>query len=356
MMDAKWINVAVKAVDAETRTMEGMASTQSPDYGGDVVLASAWKASLRQWKKMKSRPKFLAYHKHSTMDGHSPVIGKILEMRITEDGLWFKAWFAETDLGEEHLYLYSKGAMDAFSVGFMPMEVEHDGEKIAKLLKKHGIEAAEGSVERVITQAHLLEVSCVVVGMNMEALVSASAEDEAVAKVLDRLERMAGLQVEDGVTINYLRASGTPNDLIPNVGTSTETPTEWIVNTDSFDFEDTEDIQELGPPEEEPEYDEDPLGEALKVKVELKPDATIIVLRELVDLFKTLNVRFDCLESDLKNLAKVIETKAPDQPGEVEPAPKDEVEGTNEAMKRVMGDLNSLRPELAKARRRAGLE
>jgi len=283
------------------------------------------------------------------MDGHSPVIGKILEMRITEDGLWFKAWFAETDLGEEHLYLYSKGAMDAFSVGFMPMEVEHDGEKIAKLLKKHGIEAAEGSVERVITQAHLLEVSCVVVGMNMEALVSASAEQ--AAKALDRLERMAGLQIEDGVTVNYLRASGAPTDLIPNVGTSTETPTEWIINTDSFDFEDTEDIHELGPTEEEPEYDEDPLGDTMEVTVKIKEDGILIVLRELVDLFKTLNVRFDCVDTGLKNLTKAIETKAPDQPGEVEPAPKDEVEGAV-----LMGDLKSLRPLLAKARRRAGLE
>jgi HK97 family phage prohead protease len=345
-MDTKWLNVQVKAVDPETRTMEGMASTQSPDYGGDVVLASAWKASLRQWKKIKSRPKFLAYHKHSTMDGHSPVIGKILEMRITEDGLWFKAWFAETDLGEEHLYLYSKGAMDAFSVGFMPMEVEHDGEKIAKLLKKHGIEAAEGSVERVVTQAHLLEVSCVVVGMNMEALVSASAEDEAVAKTLDRLERMAGLALEDGVTVNYLRVAGAPDDTAPEV--------EWIINTDSFDFEDTEDIQELGPAEEEVEYDEDPLGQkdTMEVTVKIKEDGVLIVLRELLDLYKTLNVRFDCLAADIKNLTKAIETKAPDQPGEVEPAPKDEVEGA----RLLMGNLQSLRPELVKARRRMGLE
>jgi hypothetical protein len=285
------------------------------------------------------------------MDGHSPVIGKILEMRITEDGLWFKAWFAETDLGEEHLYLYSKGAMDAFSVGFMPMVVEHDGEKIAKLLAKHGIEAAEGSVERVITQAHLLEVSCVVVGMNMEALVSASVEQ--AAKALDRLERMAGLAVEDGVTINYLRVAGSPDDTKPEI-TTTGATTEWIINADTFDFEDTEDIQELGALEEEPEYDEDPLSkkDTMEVTVKIKEDGVLVVLRELVDLYKTLNVRFDCIAADLKTLTKAIETKAPDQPGEVEPAPKDEVEGA----RLLMGDLQSLRPELAKARRRMGLD
>jgi len=342
MMDAKWINVQVKAVDIETRTMEGMASTQSPDFGGDVVLASAWKASLRQWKKLGSRPKFLAYHKHSTMDGHSPVIGKILEMRITEEGLWFKAWFAETDLGEEHLYLYSTKSMDAFSVGFMPMEVELDGEKIAKLLKKHGIEADEGSVDRVVTQAHLLEVSCVVVGMNMEALVSASAEQ--ATKALDRLEKLAGLKPNAG-NVAWLT-----EDMVQDyveVGDAMMLPEE-------FDFEDTEDIKELGPAEEEPEYDEDPLGpkDTLEVKLKLKPDAVLLVLRELVDLFKTFNVRFDCVDAGLKKLEIAIETKAPDQPGEVEPAPKEEVEGA----RLLMGDLNSLRPELAKARRRAGLE
>jgi len=330
-MEAKWINVQVKAVDAETRTMEGMASTQSPDYGGDVVLASAWKASLKQWKKLKSRPKFLAYHKHSTMDGHSPVIGKILEMRITENGLWFKAWFAETELGEEHLYLYSKGAMDAFSVGFMPMEVEHDGEKIAKLLKKNGIEAAEGSVERVITKAHLLEVSCVVVGMNMEALVSASAEDEVVAKMLDKLEEMAGLKVDEGKAVPANEDG------------------EYFPEAETFDFEESEEeVTELGV-EEVPEED-------VTVTVKVKEDAIFTVLREMVELYKGLNVRFDCLEAGLKHIqGDLAEVKA-GQPGEVKTtsAPKDGA--SSEPIQQIMGDLNRLRPELAKVRRRVGLD
>ncbi len=197
----KWIALEVKSVDRENRSIEGYASTTMPDYEGEVILASAWKDSLRLWKKMKSRPKFLAYHQHRLMDGHSPVIGSIEWMEIVDDGLKFKAVFAETELGDEHLELYATGAMDAFSVGFAPQEREFDPEKMAKLLEKNGIDPKGATVSKVTKKAHILEVSAVVVGMNIGATVKAAREgNEYAASVLARLDAAADIQPdEDGM-------------------------------------------------------------------------------------------------------------------------------------------------------------
>lgn len=195
----KWLEIRVKGVDRETRSMEGVASTSMPDYEGEVILPSAWKESLRSWKKIGSRPKFLAYHKHSLDSGHSPVIGTIESMEITDKGLEFKAAFADTALGNEHLELYATQAMDAFSVGFIPQEREHEPEKIQKLLDKHGIVSQPGQVSRVTIKAHILEVSAIVVGMNMGALVKSAGE--AAIKALARLTSEGFAVAEDGKAV-----------------------------------------------------------------------------------------------------------------------------------------------------------
>ena len=333
-METKWLQVEVKAVDADARTVEGMASTMSPDYGGDVILPKAWKASLKQWKKLGSRPKFLAYHKHSTADGHSPVIGKILEMKIMENGLWFKAEFAPTILGEEHLSLYAMKAMDSFSVGFMALASELEPEKIAKLLGKAGIKTEEGAVARVITQAHLLEVSCVVVGMNAEALTSASTE-APVQKMLERLEKFAGIKIEEGKTVSV-------------------DGTETALEGETFDFEEKgEDVSELGPTDEEPEYSDDPLEEKDEEPDEESPDITG-VLRDLVDVYKSLKTGQDELKTNLEAVSNRLESLHLSHPAE---APAEPI-ATEEAMSPaadLMKGIGTLRKDLQKLRGKLGL-
>ncbi len=171
------------------RKMTGIASTDAVDYDGEVVLPSAWKESLRAWKKLGSRPKFLAAHKHSLDSGHSPALGTIDAMEITEHGLVFEATFADTELGNEYLKLYDMKAMDAFSVGFLPREREFDAAKIQKILEKNGIKEPEGMpCHFITTKAHAMEVSCVVLGTNYEALCKSS--DPAVLAVVKNLEGM----------------------------------------------------------------------------------------------------------------------------------------------------------------------
>lgn len=185
----KWRPITVKSVDLKARKLVGLASTDAVDYDGEVVLPSAWKESLRAWKKLGSRPKFLAAHKHSLDSGHSPALGTIDSMEIVEHGLVFEATFADTELGNEYLKLYDMKAMDAFSIGFLPREREFDAAKIRKILDKEGIKEPEGMpCNFITTKAHAMEVSCVVLGTNYEALVKST--DPNVLAVVKSLEGM----------------------------------------------------------------------------------------------------------------------------------------------------------------------
>jgi phage head maturation protease len=176
-----WLKAMVteKGVNSEERTVEGMASTIQPDLIRDVILPSAWRKSLARWKKRGSIPKFLAYHMHRLLTGHSPVLGPMLKLNVVPEGLLLKAEFAETELGNEHLHLYGIGAMDYFSVGFQirPGGATMVGDDVRRLLAENGIRArVPEDVDRIITEAELLEVSAVVIGANLGALVTASAD------------------------------------------------------------------------------------------------------------------------------------------------------------------------------------
>ena len=180
-MSLFWLKALVKAVNLENRTVEGFASTKQPDIIRDVILPKAWRKSLARWKKRGSMPKFLGYHMHRLLTGHSPVLGPMLSLKVTPEGLLLKAEFAETELGNEHLHLYSIGAMDYFSVGFNIMRdgSTMDQDTVRQLLRDNGIKAkVPEEVDRVIFDAELFEVSGVVIGANLGALVTASAEGQ----------------------------------------------------------------------------------------------------------------------------------------------------------------------------------
>lgn len=188
-MSLIWLKAMVteKGVNLEERTVEGMASTSQPDMIGDVILRTAWRKSLARWKKRGSIPKFLAYHMHRLLTGHSPVLGPMLKLKIVPEGLLLKAEFAETDLGNEHLHLYGIGAMDYFSVGFQIVAggSTMDPEEVRRLLRENGIQAkVPDEVDRIITEAELLEVSCVVIGANLGALVTASSAEAELREIL----------------------------------------------------------------------------------------------------------------------------------------------------------------------------
>ena len=65
---------------------------------------------------------------------HDEPIGKVVEGRETDAGFEITAYISETPRGEEVLTLLRDGVLNKFSVGFIPVENEHDGNTVVRTL------------------------------------------------------------------------------------------------------------------------------------------------------------------------------------------------------------------------------
>ena len=123
-----------------------VAAFNNRDLGGDVILPGAFDASLAAGHKVR----FLRQH------DHSKVLGTVLELKADPHGLRGRFRISRTPLGEETYQLLKDGALDSFSIGYLPDEAEHK----------------DGGV-RELKQLTLLESSVVSLPMNPRALVTA---------------------------------------------------------------------------------------------------------------------------------------------------------------------------------------
>jgi HK97 family phage prohead protease/HK97 family phage major capsid protein len=96
-------------------TIEGYASTNDIDRHGDVVPAVVWEKGMQNYLK---NPVVLAYHKHD-----EPV-GRMVEHRIDDKGLWIKARISAA--AEDVFNLVKDGVLTAFSIGFRIMDAEYN--------------------------------------------------------------------------------------------------------------------------------------------------------------------------------------------------------------------------------------
>lgn len=101
--------------------------------------------------------------------------------RVNPEGLLFKPVFAKTETGKEAFYLYKEKFMNAFSVGFDPIEWQDgDGKTYSKAIdgefgiwQKAYIQKARKKPRCKYLKQDLLEISCVLVPAHADALVVA---------------------------------------------------------------------------------------------------------------------------------------------------------------------------------------
>jgi len=133
MTERLYTKALIKAVDEETRTVEGIASTEAIDRAGDVVSVDGWELG-----NFKKNPVLLFAHDYSNLP-----VGTVEDIQEkTIDGkkvLWFKARIASAKanpFAEQVWNAFKEGLVNAFSVGFMPKEVsgvtEEGGNKIVR--------------------------------------------------------------------------------------------------------------------------------------------------------------------------------------------------------------------------------
>lgn len=285
-MSLFWLKAIIKAVNLEERTVEGFASTMQPDMIRDVILARAWRKSLARWKKRGSIPKFLGYHQHRLLTGHSPILGPMQKLTIVPDGLMLKGEFAETELGEEHLHLYSIGAMDYFSVGFniMPDGSTMDPAQVQRLLVANKITAlVPQEVDRVITEAELFEVSAVVLGANLGALVTASADPGKCCGLCDgKAERHCNGKEERSLKVMYAKRMLERLELCAKM-IADGTGAAVYENPEKYFVDDTPEEKSKGKPKEKVILSEKALEEAC-ADVDVEDGIDELVHPKLLDL------------------------------------------------------------------------
>lgn len=119
----------------ESIYIEGYASTTDMDRSGDVVPQSVWEEGIKNYLK---NPIILAQH-----DYDEP-IGRTIEHRIDEKGLWIKA---RISAAAEVFNLIKDEVLTAFSIGFRILDAEYNAAAEAFLIKK--LELVEISVVSV---------------------------------------------------------------------------------------------------------------------------------------------------------------------------------------------------------------
>jgi HK97 family phage prohead protease len=126
--------------------VSGYASTwNNVDLGGDVVLKGAFTETLAADQKVR----FLYSHNPAN------VLGVASDLRQDDKGLFGRFRISKTALGQDVHTLLKDGALDSFSIGYLPRDFEFDDSGVRKL------KAVE-----------LLEVSVVAMPMNPEAMVT----------------------------------------------------------------------------------------------------------------------------------------------------------------------------------------
>jgi uncharacterized protein len=154
----------IKAAGDGSFEVSGYASTfGNLDLGGDVIMRGAFDETLASERKVK----FLYAH------DPTQVLGVPLSLKVDDVGLFGRFKISRTRLGEEVHTLLKDGALDSFSIGFFPGEVDFDPDTGARLIK---------SLE-------LLEVSQVAIPMNPDAVVTSVKDLLAMAYLPDGQRR-----------------------------------------------------------------------------------------------------------------------------------------------------------------------
>lgn len=142
------------AVEENSRKIRMIGSTSTADRVGDIMNLSPEAVELKHYMK---NPIILENH-----DYHKPAIAKCVGIEFKNNQMVFDIEFADTERGNEYLYLYKNGYQSASSIGFIGNEYEpavnEKGERTGGLYFK---------------KWSLLELSLVTVPCNPEAITSA---------------------------------------------------------------------------------------------------------------------------------------------------------------------------------------
>lgn len=154
--------------DKEEHYVVGKMSFIAPDADGDVILPSAF--DLVRYQK---NPIILKNHNYDNPVGYCETIS------VQGYQILGKIKFGKTQMCQDVYQLYKDKVLRGFSVGYIPLQEVQKGSRefndLMDVLKKEYpaifTKEAVNRVDRILTKAELVEISCVAVPNNKEATV-----------------------------------------------------------------------------------------------------------------------------------------------------------------------------------------
>lgn len=129
-MNAQFLTKSFKAGPVSDNEVEGLASVYGNiDHAGDIVERGAYKRTLDRFQASTKGIPFLAHHRHDKP------IGRILELRDSEEGLYFKARFSDSHDGQNVRSQFLDGTLDSFSIGYRVLQKQADRVNDRKVLR-----------------------------------------------------------------------------------------------------------------------------------------------------------------------------------------------------------------------------
>jgi HK97 family phage prohead protease len=157
---------AVKAINAQARTFEGLAATWDLDLGGDIIHPGAFTKTINMWKSGAFAIPLIDQHRYNS--AVHDVLGSVIEMEERTEGLWTKFEVDEAEEGNKLLRHIDKKRINGLSIGYEAIAPERD---------EVGI--------RHLREVKLYEISAVIWPMNPAATIDADSIKTLFASLSD---------------------------------------------------------------------------------------------------------------------------------------------------------------------------
>lgn len=166
MLKRKNSGSGIADVDEKKSVVVGYASKfGNIDSHNDIVLKGAFKRTIQH---NGQRVKTLMHHDPVS------IVGKPLEMREDDQGLYTETKVSDTAMGRDLLTLIADGVIDEMSIGYIPVDEEYNEERGANLVK----------------EVKLVEYSFVTLASNPEARVEGLKGTAAVSEITSSMKRL----------------------------------------------------------------------------------------------------------------------------------------------------------------------
>ena len=192
-MTIQFLTKSFKAAPIRENEVEGLASTYGNiDHAGDIVERGAYARTLDRFNGSRKGMPFLAHHRHDRP------IGKIVELRDSDEGLYFKARFSESHDGQNVRQQFLDGTLDSFSIGYRVIQKQADRVKDRRVLRLKEIALHE--ISAVTFPCNELAVISAVKGNIGESYSDLSLEDQQrLADFAETLRAVANGTSHDNV-------------------------------------------------------------------------------------------------------------------------------------------------------------